>query len=90
MTREDVIRLAADAKYYRYDNGVRVVISKENDTDDQWSMLERFAENVASAERMAILDTIEELTDDRHPIFTEGYHLALAHIQEFIESRCED
>jgi hypothetical protein len=89
MTREDIIRMAAEAKYYRYKDGIRIEISKENDTDDQWSMLERFAELVASTERMAILDTIEQLADNRHPMFAKGYHFALDNIQQFIEGRYE-
>jgi hypothetical protein len=37
------------------------------------------------AEREAIIQTIDELTDDRHPMFAQGYDYALRHIREFIE-----
>jgi hypothetical protein len=39
------------------------------------------------AEREAIIQTVNELTDDRHPMFEEGYRHALRHIREFIEGR---
>ena len=37
------------------------------------------------AEREAIIQTIDELSDDRHPMFAQGYDYALRHIREFIE-----
>jgi hypothetical protein len=39
------------------------------------------------SEREAIIQTIDELTDDRHPMFAQGYDCALRHIKEFIEGR---
>jgi hypothetical protein len=85
MTQEDVIRMAIEAKYYTYVDGIRVLVPK--DTDDHWAMLKRFAETVAYVERGVILEAIDQLTDDRHPMFAEGYHLALDHVQQFIEGR---
>jgi hypothetical protein len=52
--------------------------------------VERFAELVAKQERMAVLETIEELKgmeSDRHPMFSEGYDYALDHIEQFVQGR---
>jgi hypothetical protein len=46
--------------------------------------------SVKQAEREAIIQTVNELTDDRHPMFEEGYRYALRHIREFIEGRGEE
>ena len=46
-----------------------------------------FAALVAAAEREAIIQTVNELTDDRYPMFAQGYDYALRHIKEFIEGR---
>ena len=48
-----------------------------------------FANLIAADEREAIIQTIDELDDDRHPMFAEGYRHALQHIREFIEGREE-
>lgn len=46
-------------------------------------------QTVQQAERQAVLDTIDALqgTEDRHPLFVEGYEYALRHIEEFIKGR---
>ena len=52
--------------------------------------VEKFAELVAKQERMAVLETIEELKgmeSDRHPMFSEGYDYALDHIEQFVQGR---
>lgn len=62
MTREDVIRLAAEAKYYKYDaTGTRVLASVN---DDPWAMLERFAEYVALLERSECAKICDEIAED--------------------------
>jgi hypothetical protein len=43
--------------------------------------------DAVQAEREAIIQTVNELTDDRHPMFAEGYRHALQHIKEFIVGR---
>ena len=59
--------------------------------------LERFAALVASAERafchQLMLDFIEEFMGyekDRHPMFSEGYDLALFHMKKLIEGDKHD
>lgn len=75
MTREDIIRMAREA-------GLEVVHFTSTPES-----IEHFAELVAAAEREAIIQTVNELTDDRHPMFEQGYGYALRHIREFIEGR---
>jgi hypothetical protein len=49
-------------------------------------LLVALATKAAEYERQAILQTIEELmgSDNRHPMFAEGYDYALRHIEEFV------
>ena len=52
--------------------------------------VEKFAELVRQDERIAVLETIEELKgmeSDRHPMFSEGYDHALDHIKQFVQGR---
>ena len=52
--------------------------------------VEKFAELVRQDERIAVLETIEELKgmeSDRHPMFSEGYDYALDHIEQFVQGR---
>jgi hypothetical protein len=54
--------------------------------------VEKFAELVRQDERIAVLETIEELKgmeSDRHPMFSEGYDYALDHIEQFVRGRGE-
>jgi hypothetical protein len=54
--------------------------------------LKAFADLVTAADRQALLDTLEALTgneEDRHPMFSEGYDLALWHIEQFVRARSE-
>ena len=82
MNREDIIRMAEESGAIHY-----------------WhlSNLERFATLVASAERafchQLMLDFIEEFMGyekDRHPMFSEGYDLALFHMKKLIEGDKHD
>ena len=45
------------------------------------------AMDAVDAEREKILGTVNELFDDRHPMFSDGYSLALQHIRGFILGR---
>lgn len=52
--------------------------------------VEKFAELVRQDERIAVLETIDELMgmeSDRHPMFSEGYDHALDHIKQFVQGR---
>lgn len=54
--------------------------------------LKAFASLITAADRQALLDTLEALTgneEDRHPMFSEGYDLALWHIEQFVRARSE-
>ena len=54
--------------------------------------LKAFADLITAADRQALLDTLEALTgneEDRHPMFSEGYDLALWHIEQFVRARSE-
>lgn len=55
-----------------------------------WSP-EEMIEEAVKEERVAILQTIEELcgSGDAHPMFADGYDAALDHIKQFIEGRKE-
>ena len=86
MNREDIIRLAREAG-----------ISDSWDLNWQDKIIERFATLVASAERafchQLMLDFIEEFMGyekDRHPMFSEGYDLALYHMKKLIEGDKHD
>jgi hypothetical protein len=46
--------------------------------------------DAVQAEREAIIQTVNELTDDRRPMFAQGDRHALQHIKEFIEGRGEE
>jgi hypothetical protein len=51
---------------------------------------EKFAKLVAGHERIAVIETIDELMgmeSDRHPMFSEGYDYALDHIKRFVQGR---
>jgi hypothetical protein len=51
---------------------------------------EKFAKLVAEHERIAVIETIDELMgmeSDRHPMFSEGYDYALDHIKRFVQGR---
>ena len=82
MNRNDIIRIAQEA-------GLHIA------TDVKWMPIigleyaEKFAALVASAERafchQLLLDFIEEFMGyekDRHPMFSEGYDLALFHLPQ--------
>jgi hypothetical protein len=77
MNREDIIHMAREAGWTQYSLLYPVEVQR----------LEHFAYLVAAHERESILHTVDELTDDRHPMFVEGYHLALHHIGQCIEGR---
>ena len=86
MNREDIIRMYAKA------NGWSPAAFT-----DTLEELERFAALVASAERafchQLMLDFIEEFMGyekDRHPMFSEGYDLALYHMKKLIEGDKHD
>ena len=86
MNREDIIRMYAKA------NGWSPAAFT-----DTLEELERFAALVASAERafchQLMLDFIEEFMGyekDRHPMFSEGYDLALYHMKKLIEGGKHD
>jgi hypothetical protein len=52
--------------------------------------VEKFAKLVAEHERIAVIETIDELMgmeSDRHPMFSEGYDYALDHIKRFVQGR---
>jgi hypothetical protein len=54
--------------------------------------LKAFADLITAADRKALLDTLDELTgmeQDRHPMFSDGYDLALWHIEQFVRGRSE-
>jgi recombinational DNA repair protein (RecF pathway) len=91
MTREDIIRMAQEAgfDYSGAELSWESVICTEE--------LQRFAALVASAERafchQLMLDFIEEFMGyekDRHPMFSEGYDLALFHMKKLIEGDKHD
>jgi len=71
MDKLDVLNMAMEA-----DLGTNVFLR-----------LVHFANLVVAHEHDAILQTIDELDDDRHPMFAEGYRHALRHIREFTEGR---
>ena len=77
MTREDIVRMAKEAGMESFDICVE---------------LDDFAKLVAEHERafchQLMLDFIEEFMGyekDRHPMFSEGYDLALYHMKKLIE-----
>ena len=88
MNREDIIRMALEAE----------VLSKyESPTGFCAEAAVKFAALVASAERafchQLMLDFIEEFMGyekDRHPMFSEGYDLALYHMKKLIEGDKHD
>ena len=52
--------------------------------------VEKFAKLIAEHERIAVIETIDELMgmeSDRHPMFSEGYDYALDHIKRFVQGR---
>ena len=87
MTKEDIIRMAKEAGF---------------DTDlppfqDGTAIALKLAALIASAERafchQLMLDFIEEFMGyekDRHPMFSEGYDLALYHMKKLIEGGKHD
>jgi hypothetical protein len=84
MNREDIIRMADASGLLLYGMG--------KDREQFVDYLECFADLVASAERafchQLMLDFIEEFMGyekDRHPMFSEGYDLALFHMKKLIE-----
>jgi hypothetical protein len=86
MNREDIVRMAREAG-----------IADSWDLNWQDKIIERFAALVASAERafchQLMLDFIEEFMGyekDRHPMFSEGYDLALFHMKKLIEGDKHD
>lgn len=89
MNREDIIRMAEAS-------GVEDSLLYEHWRCNLESMT-KFAELVASAERafchQLMLDFIEEFMGyekDRHPMFSEGYDLALFHMKKLIEGDKHD
>lgn len=89
MTKEDIMRMAEAS-------GVEDSLLYEHWRCNLESMT-RFAALVASAERafchQLMLDFIEEFMGyekDRHPMFSEGYDLALYHMKKLIEGDKHD
>jgi recombinational DNA repair protein (RecF pathway) len=95
MNREDIIRMAREAGFYIEHNEI---YSMSTQSDQELTEpIERFAALVASAERafchQLMLDFIEEFMGyekDRHPMFSEGYDLALFHMKKLIEGDRHD
>ena len=90
MNREDIIRLAREAGFFIQQNEIYSMSTQSDQELTEW--IERFAALVASAERafchQLMLDFIEEFMGyekDRHPMFSEGYDLALFHMKKLIE-----
>ena len=96
MNREDIIRMAREAKLLGefdtaeciVEDGIEIWLFGERGINE----LTQFAALVASAERafchQLMLDFIEEFMGyekDRHPMFSEGYDLALYHMKKLIE-----
>lgn len=87
MKTEDIIRMAREAGM------VRVTSPSGIELGQWWGVelvdIERFAALVATAEREAVLQTIEALydTQDPNPMYKEGYNHALDNIEEFIKGR---
>ena len=82
MNREDIVRMARQA-------GSLIEAAQEKDL--LW--LERFAALVASAGLTDVLDFIEEFTGaerERHPMFSDGYDLALSHVKELVEAKLKE
>ena len=89
MNREDIIRMAREAGFDPHDMSADFTCNLKD--------IERFAALVASAERafchQLMLDFIEEFMGyekDRHPMFSEGYDLALFHMKKLIEGDKHD
>ena len=66
----------------------------ENQQYTTWTVstphLVALANKVTERERSHMLDFIEEFTgaeQERHPMFSEGYDLALLHMKQFIKGR---
>ena len=91
MNREDIIRMAQEAGF---GGGGFVMPTHAGHITHE---LERFAALVAFAERafchQLMLDFIEEFMGyekDRHPMFSDGYDLALYHMKKLIEGDKHD
>lgn len=79
MNREDITRMAQEAGFVGMDG--------------DHGALRRFAALVASAELTDVLDFIEEFTGaerERHPMFSDGYDLALSHVKELVEAKLKE
>lgn len=89
MTQDSIIRMAQEAgalEEYRHLAGRNYWLFTCPED------LKAFADLVTAADRQALLDTLEALTgneEDRHPMFSEGYDLALWHIEQFVRARSE-
>lgn len=66
----------------------------ENQQYTTWTVstphLVSLANKAVEKERSHLLDFIEEFTGaerERHPMFSEGYDLALLHMKQFLEGR---
>ena len=82
MNRYDIIRMAEEASGGRQPNGWGVMLDHEQ--------LERFAKLVASEERKAVLEMIDEfigMERDRNAMFSDGYDYALHQVTEFVLAR---
>ena len=95
MNKEDIIRMAREAGFFIEHNEI---YSMSTQSDHELTeLIERFAALVASAERafchQLMFDFIEEFMGyekDRHPMFSEGYDLALFHMKKLIEGDKHD
>lgn len=89
MTQDSIIRMAQEAgalEEYRHLAGRNYWLFTCPED------LKAFADLVTAADRQALLDTLDALTgneEDRHPMFSEGYDLALWHIEQFVRARSE-
>lgn len=89
MTQDSIIRMAQEAgalEEYRHLAGKNYWLFTCPED------LKAFADLVTAADRQALLDTLDALTgneEDRHPMFSEGYDLALWHIEQFVRARSE-
>ena len=91
MNREDIIRMAREAGFFIQQNEIYSMSTQYDKELTEW--IERFAALVASAELSDVLDFIEEFTGaerGRHPMFSDGYDLALSHVKELIEAKLKE
>lgn len=89
MTQDSIIRMAQEAGALEE---FRPLMGKNYWLFTCPEDLKAFADLVTAADRQALLDTLEALTgneEDRHPMFSEGYDLALWHIEQFVRARSE-